>query len=462
VDKRLYNVNDVINFTRKDIMDNYKEYVNPGFANLIGILGLDKNYTRASGVSVWDSEGNEYLDFLGGFGALNLGHNPPEVIEAVEKVKQLPNILKSTLGKMASALAHNLAKITPGDLNNTFFCNSGTEAVEGAIKTARIATGKTKLISCKGSFHGKTLGALSITGREKYRIPFAPLVPECYSVPYGDLAALEEALADGEAAAFIVEPIQGEGGVILPPEGYLKGARELCDKYNALLIIDEVQTGLGRTGYMFACEYEQVSPDIMCLAKSLGGGIMPIGAFITTKDVWNKAYGGIEKCLLHSSTFGENSWAMAAGIAAINSIIHKDLSKKAKENGGYFMDKLKTLIDKYKIIKDIRGRGLLIGIEFEEPAKGLLDKISKGTINKLAGEYIGAMIAGELLNTYKIITAYTLNNPNVIRLEPPLVVTREQIDRVISALEEIFEKNRGFLGITLKSAKTVLSSILSR
>lgn len=458
----LYKISDLVNLDRKEIVENYKEYVNPGLASLITLMSMDRDYIKASGVYVWDKDGQRYLDFLGGYGALNLGHNPPEVINEMEKVKEMPNILKTNLSKMAGALAHNLAKITPGDLQNTFFCNSGAEAVEGAIKTARISTGKTGLISCEGSFHGKTFGALSVTGRTKYQEPFKPLVPGCSRVPFGNLEALEEALAKGDTAAFIVEPIQGEGGVIVPPDGYLKGARELCNKYGALFIVDEIQTGLGRTGYMFACEHEQVQPDIMCLAKSLGGGVMPIGAFITTKEVWDKAYGGAEKCLLHTSTFGENTWAVAAGIAAINSIIELELPQKAKENGDYFIDKLNKLKEKNKIIKDVRGRGLLIGIEFEQPAKGILDKISQGALNKFASEYTGSMVAGELLNTYRIITAYTLNNPNVIRLEPPLIVNKEQIDYVVSSLDEIFKKYKGFLGITLKSAKTALNSILSR
>ncbi|HHY13992.1 MAG TPA: aspartate aminotransferase family protein [Thermoanaerobacterales bacterium] len=458
----LYKIDDIANMSKDEIFGNYKNYVNPGLASLISLMSMDRDYVKAKGIFVWDKDGHRYMDFLGGYGSLNLGHNPPEVIEEMEKIKEMPNILKTSLSKLSGALAHNLAKITPGTLKNTFFCNSGAEAVEGALKTARISTGKTGLISCEGSFHGKTLGALSVTGRTKYQEPFKPLIPECSLVPFGDLDLLEKELAKGDIAAFIVEPIQGEGGVIVPPNGYLKGARELCTKYGALLIVDEIQTGLGRTGYMFACEHEEVEPDIMCLAKSLGGGVMPIGAFITTPEVWNKAYGSTDKCLLHTSTFGENTWALAAGISAINAILELNLSKKSRDMGDYFIDKLNDLKEKYKIIKEVRGEGLLIGIEFEQPAKGILDKISQGALNKFASEYTGAMIAGELLNTYRIITAYTLNNPNVIRLEPPLIVNKEQIDYVISSLDEIFRKHKGFLGITLKSARTALGSIFGR
>ena len=300
-----------------------------------------------------------------------------------------------------------------------------------------------------------------MTGRTKYQEPFKPLVPGCSRVPFGNLEALEEALAKGDTAAFIVEPIQGEGGVIVPPDGYLKGASELCNKYGALFIVDEIQTGLGRTGYMFACEHEQVQPDIMCLAKSLGGGVMPIGAFITTKEVWDKAYGGQKSVFyIHQLLERIHGLLLPDCCHKLNNRIR--ITPKAKENGDYFIDKLNKLKEKNKIIKDVRGRGLLIGIEFEQPAKGILDKISQGALNKFASEYTGSMVAGELLNTYRIITAYTLNNPNVIRLEPPLIVNKEQIDYVVSSLDEIFKKYKGFLGITLKSAKTALNSILSR
>ena len=287
------------------------------------------------------------------------------------------------------------------------------------------------------------------------------MLPHCDVVPYGELAALEEQLKKNDVAAFIVEPIQGEGGVIVPPAGYLNAAKELCHRYGALFVVDEIQTGLGRTGKMFACDHEGVEPDVMCLAKSLGGGIMPIGAFITTEEIWNAAYGGVEKCLLHTSTFGGNTWATAAGIAALEVIQTENLPQRAAELGDYLLSGLRSLQEKYPIIHEVRGKGLLVGVEFEQPAKGIMAKLA-GAINKLASEYLGSMVAGVLLNEYRIITAYTLNNPNVIRLEPPLVVSREQIDVVLNALDETFHKNRSLLGFSLTSGKTFLSSMLRK
>lgn len=450
-----------LTLNRNSIKENYSEYVNSSFVSMLSLLNFDKHFVKAEGVSVWDSDGNEYYDFLGGYGALNLGHNPPEVIEAIDKVRGLPNILQAAIGNLPGVLAHNLAQITPGDLKRSFFCNSGAEAVEGALKLAKIASGKNRIIYCQGSFHGKSAGALSVTGREKYQKPFLPLVPNCESVPYGDLNALEDKLKARDVAAFIVEPIQGEGGIIVPPEGYLKGVRELCTRYDAYMIADEVQTGLGRTGKMFACEHENVAPDIMCLAKSLGGGIMPVGAYITTDEIWKKAYGSMDKALLHTSTFGGNTWAMAAGIAAIKAIMDKGLAVNAEKMGNYMLEGLKALKDKHPLIKDIRGKGLMVGIEFNQP-EGFANKLTGGLLGKLSYEYLGSLVAGQLQNEYRIITAYTLNNPNVIRLEPPLIVEKKHIDAVIDAIDSILEKNRSFLGLTLKSTKTVIGSLFKR
>jgi putrescine aminotransferase len=418
---QLLGIEEALGLNRNQVRDYYKSFINPGLAGMLGLLNFDKQFVKAKGIEVWDSDGNVYLDFLGGYGAVNLGHNPPDVIEAIEKVRDLPNILQAALGTLASALAYNLALILPGDLNRCFFCNSGAEAVEGALKLARAASKKSKIVYCHGSFHGKTMGALSVTGREKYQKYFHPLVPDCYGIPYGDLESLEKIIFKKDVAAFIVEPIQGEGGIIVPPEGYLKGARALCDRYEVLLI----------------------------------------GAYVAKERVWDQAYGGMDKALLHTSTFGGNSWAAAAAIAAINLLVEKDLSSQASEMGDYLLRRLLELKQKYPLIKDVRGKGLMIGIEFEKPA-GLANKLTGGMANKLSEEYLGALVAGELQNKYRIITAYTLNNPNVIRLEPPLIVTKDQIDAVIHALTQIFEAHRSFWGLALAGGRTIIGSLLKK
>jgi putrescine aminotransferase len=453
----LLSVADALQLSRRQSKENHHTYVNASLTMMLGLLNFDRRFVRAEGVSVWDSEGNEYIDCLGGYGALNLGHNHPKVIAAIEQVKQLPNLLQASLGPMAGILARNLALITPGNLQRSFFGNSGAESVEGALKLARAATGRPEFIYCTNSFHGKSFGALSITGREKYQKPFHPLLPGCLAVPYGDLAALENRLKGKKAAAFIVEPIQGEGGIILPPPGYLPEARKLCIDHGTLLIFDEIQTGMGRTGEMFACQQENVVPDIMCLAKSLGGGVMPVGAYITTDSIWKKAYGHMEKAILHTSTFGGNTWATAAAVATINVLYEENLPAQAKEKGNYLMNKLNELRNRYPLIKEVRGRGLLIGIEFNQPG-GIASKLSLGLVDKVSKEYLGALVASELLNKYRIITAYTLNNPNVIRLEPPLTISYRQIDTLAGALAEIMAKHKGFLSMAAAGAKTAIQS----
>jgi putrescine aminotransferase len=461
---QLFTLDEALNMNRQEMRENYRRYINPSLVDVLGLMDFDKLFTKAEGVHVWDNEDNQYLDFLGGYGALNLGHNPPEVLAALEKVKERPNILQASLNPLAAALAANLAQVTPGgELNRVFFCNSGTEAVEGALKLARAAQPeKKKIIYCQNSFHGKSHGSLSVTGREKFQKPFRPLLPYCEAVPFGDLQALEQVLAKNNVTAFIVEPIQGEGGINLPPKGYLTEVRKLCDKYDTFLIIDEVQTGLGRTGALFACEHEQITPDIMCLAKSLGGGIMPIGTYLTKPYIWDRVYQGKDKYALHTSTFGGNSLAMAAGLTTLENILQKNLSQEAKEKGTYLLEKLTQLKDKYpNLIKDVRGIGLLIGIEFNQPpVNNLINKLSRGKINKLTHEYFASLVAGELMNKYHIITAYTLNNPQVIRLEPPLIVDYPDLDQVITALDEILSQN--FFGILKQSIRTIFTAKLKK
>ena len=451
--KRYVTLEEALSASPKEKKDDYKNYINPNLACMLSLIGFDKSFIRAEGTKVWDSEGNSYLDFLGGYGALNLGHNPPKIYEAIAKVQYMPNILQASMNGITAALGKSLAMITPGDLQYTFFSNSGAESIECAIKMARAATGKSKIIYCENSFHGKTMGALSVTGREKYRSLFKPLLYDVEAVPFNDGKKLEESLMSGNAAAFIVEPIQGEGGIIVPQEGYLRLVRDLCNRYDTLLIADEVQTGFGRTGKMFACQHEEVVPDIMCMAKSLGGGVMPIGATITNKEVWKKAFGTMERCMLHTSTFGGNTLAAASGIAAIEEIFKLNLVAEAEEKGEYMLSRLKELQRQYPIIKEIRGKGLLIGLEFDDNNRPL---------KMISNEYFGALIAGELLNKHRIITAYTLNNPNVIRMEPPLIVSKEEINTVLTSLENVLSEHKSFLSFALGSTKKLIGSVVNR
>ncbi len=454
----LITLEEALRLNRQDIHDLYKRYMNPSLATMLGLLKFDKRFVRAEGVRVWDEDGTEYLDFLGGYGALNFGHNDPRLNAALERVNTLPNLLQASLGTLSAVLAHNLAVIMPAGLQRSFFVNSGAEAVEGGLKLAKAATKKKRIIYCEGAFHGKTMGALSVTGRSKYQAPFEPLVPDCVMVPFGDQEALEQELKKGNVAATILEVIQGEGGVRISPSGYLQEARQLCKHYGALMVVDEIQTGFGRTGANFACEQEKVVPDVICTSKSLGGGVMPLGAFTTTEELWDRAYGGFDKCLLHTSTFGGNTRAAAAGITAIQILVEDDLASQARDKGTYLLERLNQLKDRFpSFIKDVRGRGLLVGVEFNPLTGGILNKVTGGKINQIAEEYLAALVAAELMNDYRVITAYTLNNPNVIRLEPPLIVTREQLDHLVDALQGIFQKHQNMWKLVLASGKRLVT-----
>ena len=398
----------------EETIQKYEKYVNPAQAKLFRFMGLASIEDHAEGWTITDSEGRSFTDFLGGYGMFAVGHRNPKVVEAVEKeLHAMPMCGKVLFNRPMADLAELLAEITPGDLQYTFFGNSGTEAVEGCLKVARLATGRSKYVATIGAFHGKSFGSLSASGRDLYRKPFQPLLTGVTHVPYGDADALE-AVVDEDTAAVIVEPIQGEGGIIVPPEGYLKRVREICDAKGALMIADEVQTGMGRTGNWFACDYEGVAPDLMAVAKALGGGIMPIGAVIGNARAWA---GLIESPFLHTSTFGGNQLACAAGVATIKYIKENDVLAKSRENGAYLKAGLQKIAAEFPdVIKEVRGRGMMIGIE-------------------LTKEGIGGMLMALMIDK-NVIVAYTLNNPKVIRMEPPLITPKEVIDDVLVKFRE--------------------------
>ena len=406
------------------VIERYKQHINPGLARLLQFGGFGDVETIAEGCVVTMLSGAQFLDFVGGFGVFSCGHRHPRVVEAVKRqLDKMPLSTRTFFSEPQVDLAVKLAEITPGDLQYTFYSNSGAEAVEAALKMARIATGKTDFIATHGAYHGKTMGALSATGREKYRTPFAPLVPGFTHVPYNNLAAVEASVTT-RTCAIIIETIQGEGGIIVGQPGYMTGLRKLCDQYGLLLIVDEVQTGLGRTGRMFGVDHEAVVPDILCLAKALGGGVMPIGATISNQRVWDGTF--THNPYIHTSTFGGNQLACAAGLAAIGVIEDEGLADKAAERGEQLMTGLRQVQARYPhVIMEVRGRGLMVGVEFA------VKDMAELTINLLAGN--------------GIIAAYTLNNPNVIRMEPPLIITESQVAQAIQAFGESVEAATGLL-----------------
>lgn len=434
----------------------HERYINPVLIGVGSKNNFTKTFVRGEGNYLWDAAGRRYLDLVAGFGSLNLGHNHPRVVAAIRSAlsQQAPGFAQAAVNPLAAALAEQLVGIAPPGLEMVFFANSGTETVEAALKLARIVTGRAGLLHCEGSFHGKSLGALSVTGNPNYQKPFGPLLPECRAVRFGDLEALERALATRQYAAFIVEPIQAEGGMIVPPEGYLREAQELCRATETLLIVDEVQTGLGRTGDMFAVEHDGVEPDIMTLAKSLGGGLMPIGAMLCRRELWHKAYGTLQTFALHTSTFGGGSLACAAGLAAIQTLEDEHLVEQAKVRGLQFYEGLSEICNQCDLLREVRGRGLLLGLEFNPLPETIVahwkQMQSQGMgyflvpqIDKLV-EAVPSMYAMQnLLNEYGIYTQVARSNPLVLRIQPPLTITHDEVDSVLLAIAEVcFELDR--------------------
>ncbi len=409
--------------------ENYKSFVNPPLARVMKLSGSPVE-VRALGSTIWDQNGKAYLDFAGGYGVFTLGHSHPRVIAAVRaQLDRMSLSGKTMFAPLLGRLARELAALTPGDLSISFFANSGTEAVEGALKLARAATKRVKFVATTNAYHGKTIGALAASGREAYKTPFGPLLADVVHVPYGDASFLNEALID--AAAFIVEPVQGEGGVVVPPLGYLRAARAACDASGALLVADEVQTGLGRCGVLFACERDGIVPDVMTLAKGLSGGIMPIGAFVARPSVWQAAYA--KAPLIHTSTFGGNPLACAAALAALDVLRDEGLVENARARGEQLLAGVRAVASDYpSVVREARGLGLLVGME-------------------LRSEGYAGTIVPEMLKA-GVTTAWTLNAQRVIRLEPPLVVTAAEIERGLAALRGGVHAAHYKLGVLPESA----------
>lgn len=398
----------------EETINKYEKYINPSQARLFRFMGLDSVESSAEGWIITDSEGKQFIDCLGGYGMFAVGHRNPVVVEAVEKaLHSMPMCGKVLFNRPMADLAEKLAEITPGDLQYSFFVNSGTEAVEGCLKVARLATKRKKFVAAKNAFHGKTMGSLTATGRDLYRDPFKPLLEGFTHVPYGDAEAIRQAV-DTDTAAVILEPIQGEGGIIVPPDGYLRQVKEICEQAGALLIADEVQTGIGRTGSWFGVDYDGVTPDLMACAKALGGGVMPIGTIIGTPRAWQ---GLIEAPFLHTSTFGGNQLACMAGLATLKYIENEDLLRRSSETGAYFKAGLEKIMQEYpEVITQVRGRSMMIGVE-------------------LSKEGAGGMLMSLMIEK-KIIVAYTLNNPKVIRIEPPLIMPADVVDHVLEEFRD--------------------------
>ncbi|MDD5771560.1 MAG: aspartate aminotransferase family protein [Candidatus Omnitrophica bacterium] len=404
-----------IDFDEAEIQRLLNKYGDNGFLDYCRIFRIDKLFVKAQGMRLWDSLGRVYRDFLGGYGCLNLGHEHPALIRALRELEGVPNMAQFGINPFQARLSRELALISPAGLVRSLFTNSGAETVEAAIKSARAFTGRKPVVYAAGAYHGKTLATLAITDNVFYRAPFGP--PDfSVKVPFNDIKALERTLKKRTFAAFIVEPVQGEGGIIIADSNYLKDASDLCAKYGTVFILDEIQTGLGRTGNMFCAERYSVSPDILLISKSLGGGIVPAGSAVMTERIWRKVYAGIRNCGQGLSTFGGNSRSCACALAAINTIRSEELAANAQIMGRRLLEGLREISMGLSWVRDIRGAGLMIGIEVKMP------------FGRRIGGLLASSICASLLDRYGIILGVCLNNKMVIRVEPPLIITSEDVE----------------------------------
>jgi len=407
-----------------DTVENFRSYYNSGY------LEYRKSVTEGGEFAAieWsgkgsyfeDITGRKFIDCLGGYGIYSAGINHPKIVRAVKsQLERMPLSSQELLDPLRGALAELLGELAPGDLQDCFFISNGTDAIEGAMKLARLYTGKSGFVSCIRGFHGKSYGSLSLMGKGEYRKPFEPMLEDVFFVPFGDARALEHELKKAEAvghdiAGVVVEPVQGEAGAIVPPDDYWPRLREICTRYGVLLIADEVQTGMGRTGKFFAVEHWDVAPDILCLGKALGGGVMPLSAFISTPEIWKVLE---PNPFIHSSTFGGNPLACAAGIAAVNVTLEEDLPGQAAATGDYMLGELRRLQKRYPDhLVEVRGKGLLIGLEFVDNEFGYA--VAAGLFKR------GVLVAGTLLNS------------KTLRMEPALNIPRPLVNEVLEKLDE--------------------------
>ncbi len=416
-------------------------YLNPQMGRILRTLGFDRVWTAGEGSYLIDSGGERYLDLFGGYGVFAIGRSHPAAIAAIEQVMaaRTANLPQLGVTLLSGVLAEQLLARAGGraskNLGAMVPANSGTEAVEAAIKIARAATSRTRVLYAEHAFHGLTLGSLSLNGDAVFREGFGPLLPGCESVPWGDLDALELALARGDVAAFVVEPVQGKG-VNLPPDGYLAGAQRLCRQDGALLVCDEVQTGLGRTGRFLAGEHWAIEPDLICLSKALSGGLVPIGAVLVSRAAFDRVFDGMERAVRHGSTFGGNDLAAAAALATLRVLDDEGLVARAQRLGALLLELTRPLVDRYEVVRDVRGLGLMWAIEFGPPSGPLARRIWDRVERRQPGLF-SQLVTVPLFHEHRIFCQVAGHRMNVIKALPPLVIEESDIRRFAAALEEV-------------------------
>ena len=440
----------------------FQQHVNPQLARVLRTIGFDRQYTRGSGAYLWDAEGNQYLDMIGGYGVFALGRNHPQIRQALIDYMQAdyPSLVQLDTPLLCGLLAEALLKRVSYELDKVYFTSSGTEGVETAIKFAHCATGRPAILYCKKAFHGLSNGSLSINGDESFRQGFEPFLPDCRQIPFNDLDALEQALRAGDVAAFIVEPVQGKG-VNLPDDGYLAAANKLCQQHGALFIADEVQTGLGRTGRFLALDYEPgVEPDMVILSKALSGGYVPVGAVLSKQWIYDKVFSSMERAVVHSSTFGKGGMSMAAGLATLHCLEEEQIVQRAEQMGNRLGEGIQAMAGQFEFIQEVRWRGLMLGIEFGAP-KSLTLKSAWKLVHSLDKNLFPQAVTMPLLQDHRVLTQVAGHNVDIIKLLPPLIVTEADVDWFLEAFEQVMKRLHRFPGPAWEAVSRIGKAAMS-
>lgn len=442
--------------------DAYADHVNPQWVKLLNLLEMNVAYERCAGAELFTSDGRRILDFLSGYCVHNTGHNHPAIIEALKEEldRSGPVMLQSNVAELAGELAERLCKLAGGGLSKVFFASSGSEGVETAIKFARAHTGRVALLSCEGAFHGLTCGALSLMNGDYWRKGFGPLLPETAFVPFGDLAALDKELSTRRYAAFFVEPIQAEGGIRVPGPDYLRDAQDLCRRYGTLLVADEVQTGMFRTGPFLASHHFGITPDIVVLAKALSGGLMPVSAVLMSDAIHSSVFSSFKRSIVHASTFSENSLSMRAGLATLDVLEEQKLGVRAAQMGSELKLRLAAALSGYEMVKEVRGKGLLLGIEFTAPRRLAL-RAPFEAFAQVHPAMFGQILVMRLFRGGNILTQICGNDFMVLKVAPPLVVSPEQINQFIATVRDVVDfahRPGGFWSEALGLARRVVTA----
>jgi ornithine--oxo-acid transaminase len=440
--------------------DLHARYLNPQLPRTLHAIGFDKVYERAEGTYLYDRDGNRYADFLAGFGVFGVGHNHPVVRKALRDVLdgELADLVQFDCALLPGLLAERLLAQAP-EFDRVYFGNSGTEAVEAALKFARYATGRQRVIYCSHAFHGLTAGSLSVNGAPEFRRGFDPLLPDV-SIALGDLEGLAAELRKGDVAALIIEPIQGKG-VWMPPDGFLAAAGKLLHEHGALLICDEVQTGLGRTGRFFAYQHEDVEPDIVTVAKALSGGFVPVGATLAKGWIFDKVYSSMDRVLVHDSTFGSNAAAMAAGLASLAVIEDEQLVSNAERTGTALLTALQDMVAEYEMLAEVRGRGLMIGLEFGKP-RSLKLRTGWNMLQTARVGLFAQMVVVALFQRHRILTQVSGDHTEVIKLLPPLTITDAEVTMFREAFDDIMKDAHRGSGLMWDFGRTLVKQAVTR